>query len=674
MSSPANPTERIFRAITTFVVLLVIATGCAPSSPSAPAQPQDSPNEPVVVEQLPLPPTAPSNAAGSCTAPTGCISSGRNGILGTRAFTWDSRHVLAGITFAGAPADGIYNGPQLIMVKTDGTAFPSGDGWKCLTCGVPATNALGIDNPLDVTYPEAFRDGRRIKFGRSVLDCGPVTVVDCDPRAATTHVYPIRSPFPASATGGTMRELRLHPDNEHLGWNQMFFTPDFGDATQFGVFGKMTFNASAAPPAYELSDVSFLLGKDLDKSGQFISVKGPGELQFDSPAGVIGEFRGFTSDGRSALGIGTQDSFNYDVFATDLQSGRSQRLSRDPAYTDPVSMSPDDKSLVLADGRVDNQTGYPGQNPAGTDGRMYFAGAGPGVPPLIDLAITSAIGNLYNNQYGLPPAPGVAPDDHTSGRRFFEPYLINVDESAGRDLHDGQLLNAGADTTPGNGSISDPLWNVGADPAWSPDGTAIAYYQLLVGPPACNTPTPPEPAPCPVSHEPGGRLSRLMIARLTDRMATPPQPQPQPVSDTVPWGLSYAAGSPVPPARPQVPAGTYTLAGRTGSATVVITHGPSPLPNQITEVVGVKVTYDRYSADGSNVIDGTEEGTQARGPLRYTWHEDLTFSGAHDGTRKTSEPTGFVVTSPGLGQPPIITGTLTTVLDGRTFTSPVTGS
>jgi hypothetical protein len=33
-----------------------------------------------------------------------------------------------------------------------------------------------------------------------------------------------------------------------------------------------------------------------------------------------------------------------------------------------------------------------------------------------------------------------------------------------------------------------------------------------------------------------------------------------------------------------------------------------------------------------------------------------------------------VVTSPGLAAPPIVTGTLTTTLDGLTFNSPVTGS
>ena len=118
-----------------------------------------------------------------------------------------------------------------------------------------------------------------------------------------------------------------------------------------------------------------------------------------------------------------------------------------------------------------------------------------------------------------------------------------------------------------------------------------------------------------------------------------------------------------------LPAGTFVMQGKQGSATVVITK-PSPAETRIG------VTYNGYSSDGMNLVNGTEEGISlTTGPsVSYTWHSNLALSGQHHGTRQTSEPGGFVVTLAGLGQPATISGSLTTVLDGLTFNSPVTGS
>jgi len=55
---------------------------------------------------------------------------------------WDGKHVLMPVEFAGAAAGSIYSGQQVIAIRTDGTLFPNGDAWKCITCGVPAENAL----------------------------------------------------------------------------------------------------------------------------------------------------------------------------------------------------------------------------------------------------------------------------------------------------------------------------------------------------------------------------------------------------------------------------------------------------------------------------------------------------------------------------------------------------
>lgn len=546
----------------------------------------------MAVRWLPLPPTSPSHDPGACTPDvnprhTGCMSGGRDGLAGIRSFAWDGRHVLLGMRYTGAPADPanpahIYNGTQLVLIKSQpDEVFANGDAWKCLTCGMPPAQRQGA-NLDDLHYPEAFRDGSRVKMGANVFDCAPHALADeaCTP--AVAHVYPIHSPFPPFPKGGLMREERLHPDNVHLGWNQLFLGVG-GSVSEVGVFGRLIFEPKASPPAYTLTNVTFLVNADTG-AGLFFRVEQkptpeePGRLRFlgdggkQPPVGIIGEFRGFSSDGRAALGIGTWDAFNFDAALTDMTTGASKRLSIDPAYTDPISMSPDDSSFVLMDGRSDSRTGEPDGYPAGQSGRMYFASAGPGVPPLLDLALSSAVSNVYNLQYGDPGPdhPAVAPDDQSGGRRFFQPYLFNVD--APRDpgeLHDGQWLNAGGDPKPGSGSISDPLWNGGADPAWSPNGTAIVYDQLLVGPPACNSGDtsgnaggpPPEPR-CPTSSEPGGRFTRVMLAELLDRKGKPTPPQLAPAPDAVPWGIPYREGDKLPPPLPSLPGGNFTLAGR----------------------------------------------------------------------------------------------------------------
>jgi len=615
--------------------------------------------ETVVIEALPLPPTSPSNAAAACTFDinpnrTGCLDPGRAGIDGARSFTPDGQQVYVSVRIAGAPEPpdpaSAYTGGQLILVKTDGTTFANGDGWHCVTCGIPEANRVGSIGPDDNTYPEAFRDGMRVKMGRNILDCSPYLIGDpaCTPQ--DTHIYGIKSPFP---TYRIMREIRLHPDNVHLGWNQLILSPDLTGATEIGVFGRLDFNPSTrdGTPGYELKNVSFMLSTSLGKSGRFFSVGSPGKLIFEPPTGVIGEFRGFTPDGKSTIGIGTQDSFNYDIFATSLATGESKRLTRDPAYTDPANISPDGKSMVILDGRVTADTGYPGANPAGKDGRMYFAGAGIGVPPLLDLAIGEAVAGTYTT-----PSRG----------SFLQPVLIDLEkplEPGDPNIHDGRQLNMGGDPTAGSGSISDPLWLAGADPAWHPDSTAVVYYQRR----GCN----PEPAACPPSTEPGGRNSRLMIARFPDREPSMPLPQPVPVDDFIACGIPYTSGHTLPPSRPVIPAGTYILMGESGSAEVVVTDGPSRFRQGDLELVSVSVTYSHYSADGFNFIDGTESGVrgQSQAGATFTWHADLTFSGLHEGTRKTSEG-GFVVTLRSLGAAGEFSGTLTTILDGVTFSSP----
>ena len=615
---------------------------CVVASPAVFAIAQVAPAEPVVVKEVALPPSAPSPVAGSCTNKTGCIDPSDHGMGEGPSYTWDGHHVLLPITFAGAPATpdprSIYSGDQVIAIKTDGTTFKNGDAWKCITCGVADSFHANRQPPapygnggLLVDHPQPMHDGTRALIGTNILDCGTHRIVadDCTPEQ--TKIYPIL----AYRKGAFARELRLHPDDVHLGFSDAILSGStFVD--EYGVFGRLEFNPAAN--RYELRNVSFLLSADPGKTGYPISVDpgNPQQLRTHAPAGVIGEFRGFASDGKSVLGTGLFDSGNIDLFFTDLASGASRRITHDPAYTDPSHTSPDTKWLVFMDGRVND--------------RMYFAAALPGVPPLIDMASGSSIQYLYNNGY----------------RRFFEPFVVSTAPPAPNskaqpgNIHDGFQLNSAGDP-----NISDPLWNGRADPTWSPDGTGIVYWQALATSPACGPGQPTAPS-CPTSREPGGRRTRLMLAHFTSRKPIS-VPQPQRASDEIPWGIPYKEGDPLPK-RTHLPAGTYKLTGqKSGEATVIITENPGK-----TAIAKVEVTYKNYSRDGLDVLNGNESASSAP----FTWHEDLSLTGQHKGSRKTSEPGGFVVTPPPANNPlgsATISGTLTTTLDGRTYSSPSTG-
>ncbi|MEV5828652.1 hypothetical protein AB0L25_24135 [Spirillospora sp. NPDC052242] len=597
--------------------------------------------EPIEITELPLPPVAPADEPGACTTEvnphgTGCLS--RDGNFQAGGFLPDGRHIVADVTFAGAPAApdprSVYAGSQLIVLKTDGTTFPGGDPWKCVTCGVPPENSAGRTEALD--YPQPFPDGRRVLAGTNVIDCGPRGLVACTPER--TRIHPIRwntSPD-GSGPGGAMRELRIHPDGVHIGFNN--FTAVNGDLDQFAYLGRLKFDPSPETgtphtPRYDVVNVTRLFDPDPRKQPVRVDPDDPGKLEIDTGALSVGELRGFSKDGREVTYVGyPAESSNIDVFAADLTTGKVRRLTSNPEYTDPVDLSPDGRWTVAMDTRA--------------SGRQMFMAGMRGVPPLTDLVSTSATSSTRNN----------------GQRRFFQPILI--DRYGDRGSYQGQLINAAGDGGPG--SINDPNWNGRADPAWSPDGTSVMYYQRLVTAPACGG---HNPLPCPESTAPGGRTYRVMIARLTDRDPVRPR-RVAPISDTVPWGTPYEPGDPSP-TRPHPRAGTYTVDGAaSGTATVKITA------NAAGAAETVEVAYTNYSDDGHHVLNGTEKVTGTSSGLTTTkvdWHSDLTQTGCADATKKTS-PGGFVLTIDVLKNIFQATGTLTTTIDGRAHTQPANGT
>ena len=600
--------------------------------------------EPIELTELPLPPTAPSVSSGACSAAvnphrTGCIAPEPLAFQ-SGSFIPDGHQAIALAHFIGAPkapdSASIYEGGQLIIVKADGTNFSNGDPWKCVTCGVPAQNEVGIGR--DESYPQTFRDGKRLLWGTNIVDCSPFLITSDQCTADRVHIFPIRWNIrpDGSGPGGNIRELRLNPDNVHLGFNGMSFAS--GQIAQFGYLARLEFNPSPKTgeplvPRYDLTKVTRLFEEGSASMVLAPDPQHPDQLRINHNAITVGEFRGFSKNGREAFYVGYPfESCNIDLFAADLVTGNVRRLTSNPEYADPLDSSPDDKWIVAEDTRG--------------SGRQMFMSAMRGVPPIIDMLTTGAVSSVRNNR----------------DRRFFEAYLI--DRNGDRGDYQGQLLTAG-DGKPG--SFSDPDWNAMADPRWSPDGTRVVFWQAQVTSPSCGG---PNPLPCPVSTEPGGRHFRMLVARFTSRKPLIIKPI-APISDDVPWGTPYVPGSALPHF-PSIPEGTYTLRGKvSGSATVTIKDTADR-----RSIKTVSVTYKDYSDDHDNIVNGTEEVTQ--NPSKPTqsvldWHSNLIQAGKNHGTKITS-PESFHLTIDYLLNVFDATGSLTTTIDGHTYTQPGNGN
>jgi hypothetical protein len=636
-------------SVKSFVLLLIafaILASCISKSASAqePRIPKPPAPEPIEVTELPLPPSAPLKTPGACTAAinphrTGCIDTAPLSFQ-SGSFLPDGHSALARVNYIGAPAApdpaSIYSGGQIIIVKADGTKFSNGDPWKCVTCGVPAQKAVGIGK--DQGYPQTFLDGKRILEGANIVDCSPYQLTDDQCTADRVHIYPIRwnvTPD-GSGQGGNIRELRLHPDNVHLGFNGMSIGKDgFG---QFGYLARLEFNPSPQTgephaPRYDLTHVTRMTRPDASAMAIERVPEHPDQLRLNFSAISVGEFRGFSKDGREAFYVGYPwESCNIDVFAVDMTTGKVCRLTSNPEYIDPLDSSPDDKWIIAVDTR-------------GSD-RQEFMAAMRGVPPIIDLLTTGYVSSVRNN----------------GPRRFFQAYLI--DRYGDRGAYQGQLLTAG-DGAPG--SISDPNWNAMADPRWSADGTRVVFWQAQVASPACGG---SNPLPCPVSIEPGGRHFRMLVARFTSRKPLSIKPL-APVSDDIAWGTPYVLGTPLPRFTP-IPEGTYTLRGRVaGSATVIFKDG-----DDHRGLKTVSVTYKDYSDERGNIINGTEEVSRlpSRSPTVFAldWHSNLVQSGKTQGTKITS-PDGFKTSIDVFTNIFEATGTLTTTINGKTYKQPGNG-
>jgi hypothetical protein len=605
---------------TTFLsVQAVGASGASGASASVPPEPGQQLHVAASISELPVPPTVP--ASGVCTNPTGCLS-GSWGGLGSPGFYWDPGYVLVGLNYAGAPSTGstsIYSGPQVVLDKTDGTTFAGGDAWKCLTCGVTMPSTIVT---ADFTYPppRALPGDRQVLVGNGILDCtgrsgALLTLSDPECTPATTHIYPIywgNSPLGASdqtTPFGNGREWRLSPDGVHLVWDSLFLTGAGFTEDEFE--GALSWDS--ANQRYDLTDVYFL-----PQPSPWV-VHGD-QLVFE-PQAMIGEARGWTSDGRSILGIQAYEDNSVDGWATNLTTGQSRPVTDHAEYTDPMQMSPNGLWMI--------------NDEAKGNGRMDWISGLEGISPITsNLLSLGVISQMRNN----------------GNRRFFEPWLTSTIAPSTEQV---------------NAAVADPNWNAAADPVWLANSAAVVWVENF----ACGA--NPAPHQCAGSSEPGGRNSRLMIARF----ALPPSPAipPTPISNSAPssWAIPYTAGQTLP-STPPIPSGTYTIQGNvTGDATVVIADNSTN-----TAIQSIQVTYNNYvQARGLNIVNGTES-VDTNSPGFMTWNDNVTVFGLQGIGQLVTSPGGFSVNINDLNYSNNFqaAGTMTTTLNGITYTQPANGT
>jgi hypothetical protein len=422
--------------------------------------------EPIEITSIPLPPVVGLEEPGACSYAingrgTGCI--GQSTGLQAGTFFPDGNHILVTLKFAGAPPApdprSVYNDQHLVVLKADDTSFLNGDTWKCLTCGVPDGHTGNLTG-TDYAYPQVFPGRRRILAGPFILDCGQASLVSEECGPDQVFVYPIclESKADGSGPGASVRELRVHPDGLHIGFNVFNFLGDRLGQTAY--IGRLSFNASPSTgspsgPRYDLADVNQLYDPN---APQPVSTDGD-KLIINRDAITVGELRGFSGTGQEVLYIGyPYESCNIDAFAAHLTTGKVRRLTSYPGYVDPVHMSADDKSIVIMDTR-------------GNDRTTFMAGLR-GVPPILDQVTTTVCSSVRNN----------------GDRRFFQPYLL--DRHGDHDGYHDQEINSASSGVPGSGAVDDPEWNGRADPWFSPDGTRIVYSQAKTVSPACGGANP----------------------------------------------------------------------------------------------------------------------------------------------------------------------------------------
>ncbi|KAG4440633.1 hypothetical protein IFR05_003892 [Cadophora sp. M221] len=608
-------------------ITVIYAVGVAATSVPDPPKPEF-----FEITQLTLPPAINTTAVGACTASinarrTGCIYYQENYDFQSGDFTPDGKHVVVSVNFTGAPAvpdpASIYSGAQVILITADGTNFPNGDPWKCMSCSVPAANKRSLDPVID--YPHVFRGGTKILWGHNILDCNGQILAAPSCTSARTNIFPIFWPVSTNATaaGGSPREMRLHPDDTHILWSSL------SQNGQLTYTGKLQFNAkpthgSLRVPRYDLVNVNVLA-----KANSTPAIYADGkELKINPNPITLGELRGWSGNGEEILYLGTNiEANNVDLYGIHVATGVRRRITSHPEYVDPVVSSADNQNYLIMDTRGSNR-------------QMWMAGMR-GIPPIIDAVVTLLAVSTRNN----------------GPRRFFQPILLDYFGDRADVNYYGQRINTAGNLE--SGSINDPNWNGRADGGFSLDSTKIVYWQALVTSPSCGG---VNPLPCPVSTAQGGANYRVMLAKRISRAPTKPAPVFK-IPDTIPWATPFPLGATIPVEETLAP-GYYTLYGQ-AHGFAEVSFGPS----------SVAIRYSNYSDDYRHILDGYENATSSVRPPNYflvnvEWYSDIIQTGQVFGTKKTS-PEGFHAEIDAMLNIFSANGSLTTTLDGVEHLQPL---
>lgn len=297
------------------------------------------------------PPLEPFEIEATIPLPPEVLTPSTTGTGDSRAFggklTPDEQHVVVHVEVGGETHAGV--------MKLDGSAF------QCLTCGAFARSG-GL---------QPFPDGLRalVNLGGNgigdlqfaVLECAP-SLYDCQ----TKRTSPVRFPIPGILSGAQNRGAQLHPDGEHLKWNEVRIAE--GEIMTVGRLERAASDYVVAPlavlnPAYELGD-------DLD----------------DWVAGGRYYELGEWTDGGAGIKYGTTTTAgNYDIWELDLASGARRQVTRDLDYNELYDLSPDGAWIAYS-------------SPRGLDRMDVFTQLVR--PPYLEMAAFPAIGRvgLWNNR------------------------------------------------------------------------------------------------------------------------------------------------------------------------------------------------------------------------------------------------------------------------------------